>query len=91
MKEKNSDVEASGDFASVSVALGRIGVGRNCLPDALCCNRFPLPLHLLFCGDESHNSDYIRTPLTSTLVEGPGLTVDFTEQEKLVSYDNLKN
>src|SRR5690348_16753074 len=43
------------------------------------------------CGDESHNSDYIRTALTSTLVEGAGLTIDFTDQEKLLSYDNLKN
>ena len=43
------------------------------------------------CGDESHNSDYIRSALTATLVEGAGLPVDFTDQEKLLTYDNLQN
>src|SRR5204863_6182861 len=36
------------------------------------------------CGDESHNSDYIRTALTGTLVEDGGLSVDFSDQEKLL-------
>ncbi len=43
------------------------------------------------CGDESHNSDYIRTALTSTLVQDAGLSIDFTDEEKLLSYENLKN
>jgi type 1 glutamine amidotransferase len=43
------------------------------------------------CGDESHNSDYIRTALTSTLVEDAGLSIDFTDQEKLLSYDSLRH
>jgi hypothetical protein len=43
------------------------------------------------CGDESHNSDYIRTALSSTLVEGAGLSIDFTDEEKLLTYENLKN
>ena len=43
------------------------------------------------CGDESHNSDYIRSALTSTLVEDAGLSIDFTDQEKLLSYESLKN
>jgi hypothetical protein len=43
------------------------------------------------CGDESHNSDYIRTALTATLVEDAGLSIDFTDQEKLLTYDNLLN
>jgi type 1 glutamine amidotransferase len=43
------------------------------------------------CGDESHNSDYIRTALTSTLVDGAKLSIDFTDQEKLLTYENLKN
>jgi type 1 glutamine amidotransferase len=43
------------------------------------------------CGDESHNSDYIRTALTSTLVDEAGLSIDFTDQEKLLSYENLRN
>ena len=42
------------------------------------------------CGDESHNSDYIRTALTATLVEDGGLSVDFSDQEKLVTYDHLR-
>jgi type 1 glutamine amidotransferase len=43
------------------------------------------------CGDESHNSDYIRAALGYTLVEGAGLSIDFTDEEKLLTYDNLKN
>lgn len=43
------------------------------------------------CGDESHNSDYIRTALTATLVEDGGLSIDFTDQEKLLTYENLRN
>jgi type 1 glutamine amidotransferase len=42
------------------------------------------------CGDESHNSDYIRTALGSTLVEDAGLSIDFTDEEKLLTYENLK-
>jgi Trehalose utilisation len=43
------------------------------------------------CGDESHNSDYIRTALGATLVEGAGLSIDFTDEERLLTYENLKN
>lgn len=42
------------------------------------------------CGDESHNSDYIRTALTRTLVEEAGVGIDFTDQEKLLTYENLR-
>src|SRR5216683_6000167 len=42
------------------------------------------------CGDESHNSDYIRSALTSTLVEDGGLSIDFSDQEKLLTYDHLR-
>ena len=42
------------------------------------------------CGDESHNSDYIRTALTGTLVESGTLSIDFTDQENLLSYDHLR-
>src|ERR1044071_7846938 len=41
-------------------------------------------------GDEPHNSAYIRTGLTRTLVQGAGLSVDFTDQEKMLSYDSLR-
>jgi len=43
------------------------------------------------CGDESHNSDYIRAALTSTLVNDAGLSIDFTDEEKLLTSENLKN
>jgi hypothetical protein len=43
------------------------------------------------CGDESHNSDYIRAALTGTLVEEAGLSIDFTDEEKLLTYEKLKN
>jgi len=43
------------------------------------------------CGDESHNSDYIRAALGSTLVDEAGLSIDFTDEEKLLTYENLKN
>jgi type 1 glutamine amidotransferase len=43
------------------------------------------------CGDESHNSDYIRAALTGTLVEEAGLSIDFTDEEKLLTYENLKH
>ena len=42
-------------------------------------------------GDESHNSDYIRSALTSTLVEDAGLSIDFTDEEKLLTYENLQH
>jgi type 1 glutamine amidotransferase len=42
-------------------------------------------------GDESHNSDYIRSALTSTLVNDAGLPIDFTDEEKMLSYENLKH
>jgi type 1 glutamine amidotransferase len=41
-------------------------------------------------GDESHNSDYIRSALGSTLVRDAGLPIDFTDEEKELSYDALK-
>src|ERR1700750_48910 len=43
------------------------------------------------CGDESHNSDYIRAALTSTLVDEARLSIDFTDEEKLLTAENLKN
>jgi hypothetical protein len=42
-------------------------------------------------GDEPHNSAYIRTGLTRTLVEGAGLSIDFTDQEKMLSYETLRS
>ncbi len=42
-------------------------------------------------GDESHNSDYIRSGLSSTLVADAGLSIDFTDEEKMLSYENLRH
>jgi hypothetical protein len=70
-------------------AAGLVGVGM--ASELRSAVAVPTATAFALCGDESHNSDYIRTALTSTLVEGAGLTIDFTDQEKLVSYENLKN
>ena len=42
-------------------------------------------------GDRYHNSDYIRTALTKTLVEGAGVSIDFTDEVTLLSADTLAN
>ena len=44
---------------------------------------------LAIIGDESHNSDYIRTALRKTLVEEAGLSVDFSDVTDLISAENL--
>ena len=41
-------------------------------------------------GDENHNSDYIRSALGSTLVRDAGLSIDFTDEEQLLSYETLQ-
>jgi hypothetical protein len=46
---------------------------------------------LAIIGDESHNSDYIRSGLGSNLVDDYGLAIDFSDEEKLISYENLKH
>jgi len=33
---------------------------------------------------------HFRTALASTLVDGAGLPIDFTDEEKLLTYENLK-
>lgn len=40
-------------------------------------------------GDRYHNSDYIRTALTKTLIEGAGLSIDFTDEVTLLSAETL--
>ena len=42
-------------------------------------------------GDRHHNSDYIRTALGKTLVRDLGLTIDFTDEVKLLNVETLKN
>ena len=68
-------------FGSAALTLGGTGFGRS----SKRAKAFAL------CGDESHNSDYIRTALTSNLVDGAGLSIDFTDDERLLTYDNLKH
>jgi type 1 glutamine amidotransferase len=45
---------------------------------------------LAVTGDESHNSDHYRTALTATLVKDAGISIDFTDEEKLITYENLQ-
>ena len=40
-------------------------------------------------GDRYHNSDYIRTALGKTLVDDLGLTIDFTDDVKLLNAETL--
>ncbi len=40
-------------------------------------------------GDRYHNSDYIRTALRRTLVQGLELSIDFTDDVNLLNGDNL--
>ena len=40
-------------------------------------------------GDRYHNSDYIRTALRKTLVDGVGVSIDFTDDVALLSADTL--
>ncbi|MAF09420.1 hypothetical protein CMK11_03125 [Candidatus Poribacteria bacterium] len=40
-------------------------------------------------GDRYHNSDYIRTALTKTLVRGAGVSIDFTDEVTLLNADTL--
>jgi len=51
----------------------------------------PTGVAFALIGDESHNSDYIRSALTSTLVQDAGLSIDFTDEEKLLTYENLRH
>src|SRR5579863_5297220 len=41
-------------------------------------------------GDEPHNPAYIRSGLTRTLVEGIGLSIDFTDEEGMLTYETLR-
>jgi type 1 glutamine amidotransferase len=45
---------------------------------------------LAITGDESHNSDVYRTALQATLVQDAGLPIDFTDEEKTISYETLQ-
>jgi len=45
---------------------------------------------LAVTGDESHNSDVYRTALTATLVQDAGIPIDFTDEEKLITHENLQ-
>ncbi len=41
-------------------------------------------------GDRYHNSDYIRSALGKTLVRDAGLSIDFTDEKKALTAENLK-
>jgi type 1 glutamine amidotransferase len=42
-------------------------------------------------GDRFHNSDYIRTSLSKTLVKDAGLSIDFTDEVTLLNADTLRH
>ncbi|MFC1692737.1 ThuA domain-containing protein [Candidatus Latescibacterota bacterium] len=42
-------------------------------------------------GDRYHNSDYIRSALGKTLVREAGVSIDFTDEVKLLSAETLKH
>lgn len=42
-------------------------------------------------GDRFHNSDYIRTALSKTIGEEAGVSIDFTDEVKMLSAETLKN
>ncbi|MYK40895.1 MAG: ThuA domain-containing protein, partial [Gemmatimonadetes bacterium] len=42
-------------------------------------------------GDRYHTSDYIRTALGRTLVQGMGLSVDFTDEITLLNAQHLSS
>ncbi len=46
---------------------------------------------LAIIGDRYHNSDYIRTALSKTLVRDAGITIDFTDDVNRINMENLKN
>ena len=46
---------------------------------------------LALIGDRWHNPDYIRTALTRTLVNGTGLTIDFTNEVADLSVETLES
>lgn len=41
-------------------------------------------------GDRYHNSDYIRTALNRTVVREAGISVDFTDETRLLNEDTLR-
>ena len=77
--------------AGTVAALGATAIA-GCAEDKT-LNRIPYTeaSMLALCGDESHNSDYIRSGLGKVLVQEEGYKVDFTDEEKLVTYDNLQH
>ncbi len=75
--------------AGAGIALGTAGSARTV--SAIDEIRKTKATAFALIGDESHNSDYIRSGLTGTLVQDAGLSIDFTDEEKLLSYENLKH
>lgn len=49
-----------------------------------------MPRGYALIGDRYHNSDYIRTALKRTLVEGIGLPIDFTDDYEALSADAIQ-
>jgi type 1 glutamine amidotransferase len=70
---------ALGDFGM----LGQQGPGPFAIPRRRVATAFAL------IGDRYHNSDHYRTALGRTLVQGAGLTIDFSDEVKLLTPEHL--
>ena len=69
--------------AGAAAALGAASSPQNVQALALKATAFA------FVGDRWHNFDYIRSALTKTLVEGIGLSIDFTAERTHLSDETL--
>ena len=69
--------------AGAATALGTASSPGNILASA------PKSIGFAFVGDRWHNFDYIRTALKKTLVEGIGVSIDFTAERTHLSADTL--
>src|ERR1700756_5122320 len=77
---------------SLMRALGTAGVAAPLLREGMALTITGTnALALAVTGDESHNSDVYRTALQATLVEDAGIPIDFTDEEKLITYENLQH
>jgi hypothetical protein len=69
-------------------AAGVLGAAR---PELVSANPQTPATAFALIGDKYHNSDYIRIGLNKTLVRDAGLSIDFTDEVKLLNADTLKN
>jgi hypothetical protein len=76
-------IGAFGGMALGGAGLGTAGLGAPFFRAQAQATAFAL------LGDRYHNSDHYRTAFGRTLVEGAGLSIDFSDEYRLVNADNL--